>query len=96
MAIQVFEINDCEWWAGEGTPADILAAYMLETGVSHEDATGDADQYPRPLTNAEMDCLMYFDDEIRDLGTARTFRQQLAQMVKAGEKFPCFFATTEF
>lgn len=97
MGLQVFEVNDCEWWAGDCTPAELLTAYMRETGVSHEAATGDTAEYPRPLTDVEMDRLKFVhDDNGNDLETPLTFREQLAHMVAKGETFPCFFATTEW
>ena len=30
MAIRIFAMNDCEWWAGDCTPEEILAAAMKE------------------------------------------------------------------
>lgn len=94
--VKVFEVNDCEWWAGDCTPEELLAAYMKETGCSHEDATGDVDDLPRPLTDEEMDTLKFrLVDDATDTNTTCTFREYLARMVEEGEQFPRFFATTE-
>lgn len=93
MAVRVFEVNDAEWWAGDCTPEELLAAYMEETGCTHEDATGDETELPRPLTDSEMDSLkLHIVDEKTDAHTDPTFRVYLAQMVSAGEAFPRLFA----
>jgi hypothetical protein len=49
VSLQVFAISDFDWWAGDCTPQEVLAAYMASTGVSHEEATGCADLWPTPL-----------------------------------------------
>lgn len=96
MSLQVFEINDCEWWAGEGSPQEILDAYIKVTGCSHEESTGDVEDLPRPLTDEEMDSIKFRLEDEHDVRTTCTFREYLAQLVEEGQEFPCFFATTEF
>lgn len=94
MAVQIFELKDGQWWAGECTPAELLAAYMLETGLSHEDATGDVSALPRVLSDEEMDRLMVrFDDEAGLIDPPRSFREELATLVAECAEFPCDFAT---
>lgn len=94
MAVQIFELNDCEWWAGECSPGELLAAYMLETGLSHEAATGDVSTLPRVLSDEELDRLMFrFDDETGPLDPPRSFREELATLVAECAEFPCHFAT---
>lgn len=96
MAVQVFEINDCEWWAGEGSPLDILNAYISITGCTHEDATGDTDLFPTALTEAQLDKISfgYTADGIK-LPQPMPFRDVLDAMVMTGTKFPCLFAVSE-
>ncbi len=94
MAIRVFEINDVEWWAGDCTPEEMLKFYMDETGVTHEEATGSEDEYPKPLTEEEMDKMKFCDED--NPSVKRTFREELQRMIDGGAKFPSFFATTEF
>jgi hypothetical protein len=91
MAVQVFQINDCDWWAGEGTSEDVLVAYCAATGCTPEDATQD-EGLPVPLTDAQLDSckLVLEDNEII------TFRDYLEQLKLREVAFPCFFATTEW
>lgn len=95
MAVRVFEVNDCEWWAADCTPDELLLAYMIETGVTHEDATGDASEYPRPLSERELDALMFKEDI--DGETVRfSFREQLNRMIGAGTPLPTLFAARDY
>jgi hypothetical protein len=98
MAVRVFEINDCEWWAGDCTPEEMLADYIKDTGCTHEQATGDTDTLPRELSDSEMDLLMFTDtdENERRTGEPRPFREQLAIEVAAGGTFPRLFACTEY
>lgn len=96
--IRVFQMNDMEWWAGEGTPEEMLAAYMAETGVSREEATDDPDGLPSPLTDEEMESEMMVetDDDDQPTGRKTSFRAVLDGMIASGQKFPCLFACTEY
>ncbi len=96
MAIQVFEIDDCEWWAGDCSPADILRAYNENCGNPPDQPLWDG-QLPCALTDEQLDRMKFVhDDDGEMLETPLTFRQQLAHLIAKGEKFPCFFATTEW
>lgn len=95
MAIQVFEISDCEWWAGEGTPQEILAHYMNETGCTHDEATGNFQDWPRALSDQEMQTIQFTVDENGKI-TRISFAEQLRRLVERGQHFPCLFASTEF
>ncbi|WP_198173690.1 hypothetical protein [Lysobacter soli] len=97
LPITVWQINDMEWFAGAGTPESILAWYMEEHGLSHEDATGDEDELPRALSDHELDTLKFqdCDENERPTGIVRTFREQLAIEVAEGGTFPRLFASTE-
>ena len=97
--IKVWQINDYDWWIGAGTPETILSAYMAETGLSHEDATGDADEMPKELADEELDRLHYVDCEEGETPmseTKRTFREQMQREIDAGTVMPCLFASTEY
>ena len=97
MAIRIFEINDCDWWAGDCTPEEILAAYLAETGCTREEAMGDMDSLPTELSDEALDRLKFVVcDDVGRLDPPRTFRTQLAMMIADGTKFPCSFATTEY
>lgn len=92
--IKIWQISDSEWWIGAGTPQSILAAYMAETGTSHEDATGDAETWPEPLTEAQLDALMFYptDENEQPTGNPHSFRAQLAIEIAEGGDFPRSFA----
>lgn len=95
--MKIWQINDMEWWIGEGTPESILAAYMEEYGVSHEDATGDEDEFPYELSDGALDGLKFqdCDEDERPTGIVRTFREQMDVEIERGGKFPRLFAASE-
>lgn len=97
MSLQIFEINEDEWWAGEGSPEEMLRAYMNETGCTHEEATGHPDEMPRPLTEEELDGLQLgVGVDCRRLDRPVSFREHLAEMVAKGDAFPCLFAARDY
>lgn len=97
MAVKVFQINDDEWWAGEGTPEDILKAYMEAYGCTHEDATGDVEDLPVPLTDEQMDRMTFgLGEDGQPLAQPITFREFLATMQARGDQFPRLFAATNY
>lgn len=96
--IRIWEVSDCEWFAGAGDAAAILAAYMDHTGLDEDDATSDG-QYPRLLTDAELDGMTYTYTDENELPTEQaTFRTALQRAIANGEatEQPSLFATTEF
>lgn len=95
MTIRIFEINDCDWWAGDCTPEEILAAYLEETGCTHEEATGDISVFPAELSEQALDRLTFVREDPEG-DTKVTFREELQAMVSRGATFPCSFASTEW
>jgi hypothetical protein len=96
--IRIWEVSDCEWFAGAGDGAAILSAYMDHTGLDEEEATSDG-QYPRLLTDSELDGMTYTYTDGDELPTGEaTFREALARAIADGEatETPSLFATTEF
>lgn len=87
MAIKVFYLNDCEWWAGESLAA-VKAEYLRVTGLAEDEAFDN----PYELPDDSMEKLMFTDDD----GLKMTFAEQLDRLIMSGARFPCFFATTEF
>jgi hypothetical protein len=85
--MKVFQLNDYEWWAGEDLES-VKAAYLKETGVSEEEAFED----PQEVSEADMQVLKYYQTE----GVFCSFAEALADMLAAGDKFPCCFACTEY
>ncbi len=87
---KVFQINDCDWWAGYDLESTKVA-YVKETGVPPEDAFYN----PRELTDEEMDTLLHHGDD-GEHKEPITFRQELERMIESGFEFPWFFASTEY
>ena len=83
--MKIFSMNDCEWMAAE-TLEEAKVAYLEQTGED-EDLLDD----PGEIAESQYDKLMFRDDD-----GSRTFRQQLDLMIARGEKFPTFFASTEY
>ena len=85
--LKVFAMNDCDWMAG-GTLEECKAEYLRKyTGEHDPEAFDDPHEVP-----ADRMAKMKFHDD----GTVRTFAEQLQRMIHAGEKFPTFFASTEY
>ena len=89
MAVKVFKLNQCDWWAGEDLET-VKAAYLAEMGVDSEIDN------PHEVTDLELQTLKFVegDDPVPEEGW--TFKQQLDFMVLYDRKFPCFFASTEW
>lgn len=99
--IKVFEINDCEWMAGEDMESVIQDYFKNYIGC--EDTPENREEYcpePAELSDETMDRLKYHDLE-GDLAGDReprvyTFRQALELMLANGAKAPFYFASTEY
>lgn len=99
--IKVFEINDCEWMAGEDLES-VIQDY-LKNYMSCEDTPENREEYcPEPceLNDETMDRLHYHDIEgdLAGDGVKKiyTFREALNKMLENGAKAPFYFASTEF
>lgn len=88
-AIKIFEMNDCDWWAGE-TREEVIAAYMADQGITLDEASSAYE-----LSEEALDNLQYYHDGDRHK-ESMTFREGLTLRISEGETFPCLFATTEF
>ena len=88
---KVYEMNDCDWWADFS---------LEEARKNYSDfiEIEDDESEPVELTIEEMQELTYAKDcDYPDSKVFTiTFKQQLEHMIKKGEKFPCFFASTEY
>lgn len=95
--IQIFQMDDTEWWIGAGTPEEMLAAFIEEYG---EDAFPVEREMPRPLTDKELDSIPFHYDYDEETGVdkkkIRTFREQLAIEIAEGVPAPRMFASTEW
>ena len=95
MAINIYRMNDCDWWATEKGPDDAILEYMAFTGCSREEATDAADSMPDLVPDSKLDQLQFHWDGDRAGGTI-SFRAALDRMIAEGQQFPTLFASTEF
>jgi hypothetical protein len=99
--MQVWQVNDYEWWAGEGLDA-IKLAHHTQTGIDPEDEEEGGFDSPRLLDDAAMNKLRFCHDdgdpvEIAKYGhTECSFADRLKELEAEGASFPCFFAGTEY
>jgi hypothetical protein len=94
--IKVFQINECDWYAGDCTKGEILAAYMEDTGCSLDEATGMDDDYPIELTEEQLVNMLFRDEISNGVFEVSTFKEHLTSLIEKGTEFPCFFASTEY
>ncbi len=86
--IKLFAVDDCTWYAAK-TAEEAVQAAMADTGLSREEFSEDIHE----ISNAMMDKFKFVEEDGKEIGT---FREELNRMIAAGEKFPCFFATSEY
>jgi hypothetical protein len=89
-ALMIFEMNEYDWWVDY----HIEAAIVNYTKFKQEVAQLDLDEIEinaHALRHEEASKLKFGDDNI-----TRTFAEQLDYEIKRGDKFPCFFASTEW
>lgn len=85
--IKVFALDDIEYWAGESL-ADCIVAGKAECGLDAYDEPDDQHE----VSEEAMHRLKFQDDD----GTVRTFAEELALRVAAGETFPQPFAASDW
>lgn len=85
--IKVFRMDDIEWWAGESLAACVAAGREMCGADCYPDDEGQHEVSPEAMQR-----LKFVDED----GTERTFAEELARMVAAGEPFPSPFAATEY
>lgn len=92
--MKVFNINDNEWVAAE-TQAEALAEWMGMMGYKPEDL--DEDFSISEVSERDLKKLIfYLDIENPDSSTKRTFEEELKRRLNNREKFPQYFATSEY
>jgi hypothetical protein len=97
MAVQIFRMNDCDWYAAESLQ-DALACMAEELGFATtlEGIAEMREEFgvddPQALSEEEMRQTPFLEEES---GTQCNFRRALDVLISTGEKFPCSFATTE-
>lgn len=88
LPIRVFRMDDMEWWAGES-----LAACVAE-GRSQcgDDCYPDDPSEQYEVSDEQMQRLTFVDED----GSTRTFAEELARRIAAGETFPQQFAAEDW
>ena len=91
--MKVFAMNDRDWMAGESLES-VTELYLKEyaDGLPKDEALDN----PHELTEHQMDRFRFHDDDAEFYDDCQTFQQRLNFMVRRGDKFPCFFASTEY
>lgn len=89
--IKIWNMDDCDWYAGRSLD-EACALYKEHTG-----------EMPDPenvseLSSDDLDRLKFIVDEPNRVADPKriSFREQLQNLVDAGETFPFYFASTEY
>jgi hypothetical protein len=101
--IKIFQMSEHDWFAAE-TLDEAKQAVMKTFGPPAEGQTVEEffdemlEGYePHELTDEELSHTQFTEvDDYEESIASKSFRQKLAEMVAAGEKFPCIFASSEF
>ncbi|HSC06124.1 MAG TPA: hypothetical protein VLD59_04800 [Steroidobacteraceae bacterium] len=86
--IKVFRMDDMEWWAGESLAA-CVAEGRRQCG---DDCYPDDPSEQHELSDEAMQRLKFMDED----GSTRTFAEELARRIAAGEAFPQQFAAEDW
>lgn len=86
--IRVFRMDDMEWWAGESLAACVAEGRRLAGDDCYPDEP--SEQYE--LSDEAMQRLTFVDED----GSTRSFADELARRVAAGEEFPQPFAAEDY
>lgn len=93
--VKLFALDDYEWWAGYSLEGCIAAARAQNGAECYEGAEEDGEE----LTDQQMATLYFVvdpDDDSCGCDGRRSFAQELARRIAAGERFPQFFAAPEY
>lgn len=86
--IRVYRMDDMEWWAGESLAACVAEGRRQCGDECYPDDEGE--QYE--LSDEQMQRLKFMDED----GSKRTFAEELARRIEAGENFPQQFAAEDW
>ena len=89
--MKIYRMNDCDWCAGEDLES-VKKFYMKYCGLDEDEAFDGL----RELTEEEMDRLIFYDNNCYKDDSHRTFREELQRLIDLNQKFPLFFASTEY
>lgn len=89
--ISVFAMNDCDWMAGED-------AQSVRDEYNENYGGDDGECIEEPLvamTDEELEATPFRDDDGNGNPVKTTFKAVIDKLIADGQKFPCFFASTE-
>lgn len=91
--IRVYRMDDNEWWAGESLEA-CVAEGRRQCG---DECYPDDPDEQHELTEQEMQQLVFIDEsDGAEPPVQRTFAEELARRIAAGEQFPQPFAAEDW
>ena len=90
MTIKVFAMNDCDWVAA--VSLESAKRFYMESDFSGDLPENEAMDSPHEVSDADMDLLVFTDDN----GSRSSFRHRLVCLEAERVKFPCLFASTEY
>ena len=91
--IRVYSMDDNEWWAGESLTACVAEGRRQCGGECYPDDPSEQHE----LSDEEMQRLVFIDEsDGADPPVKRTFAQELARRIAAGESFPQPFAAKDW
>lgn len=89
--IKIFKVNDCDWVAAE-TLEEAIQCAIDTCGYDREEACDES--VAGELSYNDMINHKYIDEDVP--GDNETFQDVLSRMIRGGEKFPQFFASSEY
>jgi|WetSurMetagenome_2_1015567.scaffolds.fasta_scaffold475621_2 hypothetical protein len=93
--IKVFDCSDGEEWVAACSAKSALRFYLGETGVDFKYDMNS--KIPVEVCASEMERLQFIEDcDKTEQGEVKSFRQKLDELVKAKQKFPCWFAVSDY
>lgn len=96
QGIQVYELNDMEWWAGRDRDSTIAAALKMWGGKLEDyfDSLNPVDGvYEMDLDANTVNVHPDAEDGAKDIVT---YREALRRSIATGEEFPGFFAAESY
>ena len=92
-SMKIYKVNQEYWFAAPDAASAVEEARGFMLSIGDEMPVWDE---PKELTEAELDSHTYDEERDEDSGEKHTFRSKLAEMVEAGEKSPCIFASRDY
>ena len=92
--IKIFQMNENDYVAARTLEeAKQCLADLLNNGLMNEEFEKECIDEPHELTELDLDYRVMHDEHGNQTGT---FNECLAEMIKDGETFPAYFASSEY